>query len=81
MTSEGLKEMFEGDYADMCAGKFSASVDGWPGRTARVPDQGERTPIGASGNFKICYLFESNKSIIISCIELVNGLNRVSCQD
>jgi hypothetical protein len=22
MTSEGLEEMFEGDYADMCAGKF-----------------------------------------------------------
>ena len=22
MTSEGLGEMFEGDFADMCAGKF-----------------------------------------------------------
>ena len=23
MTSEGLGEIFEGNYADMCAGKFS----------------------------------------------------------
>jgi hypothetical protein len=35
MTSEGLGEMFEGESADTCAGKFPEA----------------RTPIGASGNF------------------------------
>ena len=28
MTSEGLGEMFEGDSADMCAGKFSLTSMG-----------------------------------------------------
>ena len=28
MTSEGLGEMFEGDTADMCAGKFSLMLMG-----------------------------------------------------
>ena len=30
MTSEGLEEMFEGDFADTCAKKNSAHVDGGP---------------------------------------------------
>ena len=37
MTSEGLGEMFEGDSADMCAGKFSiVSIGGhyWSERVA-----------------------------------------------
>ena len=42
MTSEGLGVMFEGDSADMCAGKFPLVSMG--GRA------GARTPIGASGN-------------------------------
>ena len=40
MTSEGLGEVFKGDCADMCAGKFPLVSMG-----------GARTPIGASGNF------------------------------
>ena len=48
MTSEGLGVMFEGDSADMCAGKFPlVSMEGLAGA-----DQGTRTPIGASGNLK-----------------------------
>ena len=42
MTSEGLGEMFEGDSADTCAGKFTLVPMG--GRA------GARTHIGASGN-------------------------------
>jgi hypothetical protein len=43
MTSEGLGEMFEGDSADTCAGKFLLVVMG--GRAeglARAADYGER---------------------------------------
>ena len=47
MTSKGLGEMFEGDSADMCAGKFPlVSMGG----------RGARTPIGASGN--LTYIVE-----------------------
>ena len=47
MTSEGLGEMFEGDSADMCAGKFPlVSMGG-----LACADPGARTPIGASGNY------------------------------
>jgi hypothetical protein len=51
MTSERLGEMFKGDSADMCAGKFPL-VSMW-GRadTSSVRRWGARTPIGASGNF------------------------------
>ena len=56
MTSEGLGEMFEGDSADMCAGKFPlVSMGGWTEDLA-CADPGERTPIGASGNsYYSCY--------------------------
>ena len=50
MTSKGLGEMFEGDPADMCAGKFPLVSMG--GRAEGLPcaDPGARTPISASGN-------------------------------
>ena len=60
MTSEGLGEMFEGDSADMCAGKFPL-VSMW-GRAEGLAcaDPGARTPIGASGNFlKKVYKFRN----------------------
>jgi hypothetical protein len=50
MTSEGLGEMFKGDFADMCA-QMSTCVNG--GCSAKVlvcADPGGRTPIGASRN-------------------------------
>ena len=51
MTSEGLGEIFEGDSADMCAGKFPlVSIRGRAEGLA-CADPGARTPIGASGNF------------------------------
>ena len=50
MTSEGLGEMFEGDSADMCAGKFPlVSMVGRAEGLACV-DPRARTPIGARGN-------------------------------
>ena len=49
MTSEGLGEMFEGDSADMCAGKFPLVSMGGQAEGLACVDPGARTPIGASG--------------------------------
>ena len=49
MTSEGLGEMFEGDSADMCAGKFPLVPMGGRAEGLACADPGARTPIGASG--------------------------------
>ena len=52
MTSEGLGEMFEGDSADTCAGKFPLVLMEGRAEGLACTDLGSRTPIGASGNFK-----------------------------
>ena len=49
MTSEGLGEMFEGDSADTCAGKFPLTSMGAERRVLRRPGSGD--PIGVSGFF------------------------------
>ena len=46
MTSEGLGEMFEGDSADMCAGKFLLVSMGAKRRVSRAQTQ-ERGPPSA----------------------------------
>ena len=45
MTSEGLGEMFEGDSADMCAGKFPLTSMGGRVEGLACADPGARTPI------------------------------------
>ena len=50
MTSEGLGEMFEGDSADTCAGKFPLVSMGGRAEGLACADPGARTPIRASGN-------------------------------
>ena len=50
MTSEGLGEMFEGDSADMCAGKFPLVSMGGRAEGLACADLGARTPIGTSRN-------------------------------
>ena len=52
MTSEGLGEMFEGDSADMCTGKFPLTSMGGGAEGLTCADPGARTPIGVSGNHK-----------------------------
>ena len=48
MTSDWLGELFEGDSADMCAGKFPLmSMEGRAEGLA-CADPGARTPIGVS---------------------------------
>ena len=53
MTYEGLGEMFEGDSADMCAGKFPLVSMGGRAEGLVCADPGAKTPIGARGNFVI----------------------------
>ena len=57
MTSEGLGEMFEGDSADMCAGKFSLVSMGGQAEGLACADPEARTPIGASEIFGIILSF------------------------
>jgi hypothetical protein len=53
MTSGGLGEMFEGDTADMYAGKFALVSMGGRAEGLACADPGVRTPIGASGNVEM----------------------------
>ena len=53
MTSEGLGEMFEGDSADMCAGKFPLVSMGGRAEGPGCADPGARTPIGVSEKFSL----------------------------
>ena len=55
MTSWGLGEMFEGDSADTCAGKFPLVSMGGRAEGLACADPGARTPIGAIGNFYVCF--------------------------
>ena len=49
MTSKGLGEMFEGDFADTCAGKFPLVLIRGRAEGLTCADPGARTPIGTSG--------------------------------
>ena len=50
MTSEGLGEMFEGDFGDMCAEKFPLMLMGGRAEDLACTDPGVRTPIGTNRN-------------------------------
>ena len=54
MTFEGMREMFEGDSADTCAGKFPLVSMGGRAEGLACADPGARTPIGASGIYQDC---------------------------
>ena len=49
MTSEGLGEMFEGDFADMCVRKCLIMSMGGQAEGLACADLGARTPIGVRG--------------------------------
>ena len=70
MTSEGLGEMFEGDSADMCAGKFLLVSMGGRAEGLACADPVARTPIGASGNFQaIPTILKHFLDTLNSCIQ------------
>ena len=48
MTSEGLREMLEGDFADTYAEKILLMLIGGRGEGLPCADPGARTPIGVS---------------------------------
>ena len=50
MTSEGLGEMFEGDFADTCTEKFPPMSMGGRAEGKVCADLGAKTPIDFSGN-------------------------------
>ena len=50
MTSEGFGEMFEGDSADMCAGKFPVMLMG-DERTVKRAQTVSEDPMCVSENF------------------------------
>ena len=56
MPSEGLGEMFEGNSADMGAGKFPLTLMGGWGKGHACADPGARTPIDVSRNCSILML-------------------------
>ena len=58
MTSEGLGEMFEVDFADTCTEKFPLKLMGVPAEGLICADPVARTPIGVSRNLNIfCFVF------------------------
>ena len=50
MTSDGLGGMFEGDSADMCAGKIPLVLMGGRAEGIACADLVARTPISVNGN-------------------------------
>ena len=48
MTSEGLGEMFEGDFSETCGNKIPLALTGGRADLSSVCGQRARTPIGAS---------------------------------
>ena len=66
MTYEGLGEMFEGDSADTCAGKFPLMSMGGRAEGLACADLGVRTPIGVSGNF-YSFLLDIQKDKFSGC--------------
>ena len=69
MTSEGLGEMFEGDSADTCAGKFPLVSMGGRAEGLACPYPEARTPIGASGNL-YAFLLSTPYNVYISIFRL-----------
>ena len=68
MTSDGLGEMFEGDSADPCAGKFPLVSMGGLAEGLACADPGARTPIGASGNFGFLCFYDHNSWAFVETI-------------
>ena len=84
MTSEGLGEMFAGDYADTCAGKFPLVSMG-DDRTRQACAEGERgPPLAQAEMFTIFYkdLFDLFRLLLYKNIKPYNlsGVNHPKTQ-
>ena len=58
MNFVGLGEMFKGDSAHTCPGKFPLTLMGCRAEGLACADPGARTPIGMSGNFSVAVVTE-----------------------
>ena len=65
MTSEGLGEMFEGDSADTCAGKFPLVSMGGRAEGLACADPGARTP-SAQAEILLLFLYESDLRVYVT---------------
>ena len=70
MTSERLGEMFKGDSADMCAGKFPLVSMGVE-RTRQPCADGERGPPSARAE-----IFLLNIGTVITCSNKIHNNNK-----
>ena len=75
MSSEGLGEMFEGDSADMCAGKFSLTSMGGRAEGLACTDREARTPIGVSGNYECRFLARIFSLVFLSFLSRMVEFN------
>ena len=80
MTSEGLGEMFEGDFADTCGGKFPLMYMGGQAEGLACADPGVRTPIGASGNYLLYLTFELHCILTADIHGLICKTNAITLQ-
>ena len=67
MTSEGLGEMFEGDSADTCAGKFPLVLMGAERRVSRAQTR-ERGPPSALAEIDIFHISTHPTGHRITCV-------------
>ena len=72
MTFKGMGEMFEGDSADTCAGKFTLVSMGDQAEGLTCADPGARTPIGVSGNFLLFSLMKPVVCLSVCKSEMEN---------
>ena len=77
MTSERLGEMFKGDSADTCAGKFPLTSMGGRAEGLACADPGARTPIGTSGNFPARVSAELPSNISPNPSEVISKVSEV----
>ena len=83
MTSERLGEMFKGDSADTCTGKFPLVSMGGRADTSSVRRRGARTPIGASekfyplGHWYSSYILDECSYILNECSYILDECSHI----
>ena len=73
MTSEGLWEIFEGDLADMCAGKFPLVSMRGRAEGLTCADLGARTPIAPAEFSKAFYQYCMGHMGRITLIQIITN--------
>ena len=77
MTYGGLGEMFKGDSADTCGGKFPFMPMGGRAEGLLCADPGARTPIGVSRNFESCLFSQKYTILVIYFGSLASNFDKI----